>query len=321
MFFENSFARMYGPHFLIFYGILIVCIIFFITNIIPKLVSRKRQGSDSFTIPAQPDPYEIAYLRGGEREIIILGVFSLISRGYLSILTNDHKSDVWIGQKKITPALYLLNNYETALFGLLDSKERPVKQIFNTEKALEVVKASCDAVKEKLDKEELIWGEREQNQFKLYKSLSIGIIILVGLYKMIASKLHGHTNVMFMVILAVIGCAIISKIKINELSSGRGQEYLEQLKSVFRPNKDLDIIKQPLYMQQLQLAIFGIMLLEGTKLAYLANYFKSKFFKRNNISWEGFEFSNSSGGSSCGSGSSCGGGCGSSCGGGCGGCS
>ena len=40
-------------------------------------------------IPADPDPCEIAYLRGGENEATRLIVFDLIQRGCLGVLVED----------------------------------------------------------------------------------------------------------------------------------------------------------------------------------------------------------------------------------------
>ena len=36
-------------------------------------------------IPTKPDPYEIAFLRGGENEVTRLLAFDLINRGYLRV--------------------------------------------------------------------------------------------------------------------------------------------------------------------------------------------------------------------------------------------
>jgi uncharacterized protein (TIGR04222 family) len=318
--FENPFARMYGPDFLVFYSLLILVIVFFIRTIVPKIIGGNKEGEFKQKIPMQPDPYEIAYLRGGEREVALLGVYILICRGYLSVLTNTDKSDVRVGKKKQTPTLDALTNYEAALLGIIGSKEKPINKLMSSSNTSGALKNSCKIFREKLNAEKLLPREDDEISFKRWKAGCISLIILVGLYKMTAAILHGHSNVMFIVVLGVAGCFSVFNLKINVLLSGNGKEYLEQLKTAFKPNKNLDISNQPLYYQQLQLAIFGMTLLDTTKYAYLGNYYK-KNFDKNSVYWDGPEFSSiGSCGGNCSSGSSCGGGCGG-CGGGCGGCS
>ena len=75
---HNPLADLSGPHFLLLYACVIVGTLFW--------VALSRQGLDPASeerpplVPAHPDPYEIAYLRGGENEVTRVTVFSLIQR-------------------------------------------------------------------------------------------------------------------------------------------------------------------------------------------------------------------------------------------------
>jgi uncharacterized protein (TIGR04222 family) len=96
-FFENPLARMYGPFFLAFYALVTFLVICFLRYKSGRLINTEEATGDP-QIPLQPDPFEIAYLKGGEKQVLLLTVYSLIHRGYLSVLTNDKKTDVRIGQ-------------------------------------------------------------------------------------------------------------------------------------------------------------------------------------------------------------------------------
>ncbi len=80
---HNPIANMYGPHFLILYGIVIV-----LTLIVCWWVVRGQDSSRSRKPPpvaAEPDAFEVAYLRGGEKDVANLIVFDLVRRGYLEL--------------------------------------------------------------------------------------------------------------------------------------------------------------------------------------------------------------------------------------------
>jgi uncharacterized protein (TIGR04222 family) len=94
---HNLVADMYGPQFLQFYGVVVV-----VTMIIAWWW-RVRAGEltvplPPLSLPANPDPYELAYLRGGENEVKRVVVFGLIQRSYLQVT----EEKLWIfsmGQK------------------------------------------------------------------------------------------------------------------------------------------------------------------------------------------------------------------------------
>lgn len=73
--FDNPLANLYGPYFLIFYVSFITC------TIIGYRFLRARIDKTAHyaipPIPVNPDPFEIAYLRGGANELARAAVFSL----------------------------------------------------------------------------------------------------------------------------------------------------------------------------------------------------------------------------------------------------
>ncbi len=72
-------ANMYGPHFLVLYGVVIAS-----TLGVSWVILYRCDKTGELRlppIPSNPDPYHIALLRGGENEATRVLVFSLIQRG------------------------------------------------------------------------------------------------------------------------------------------------------------------------------------------------------------------------------------------------
>src|SRR5436190_10177336 len=81
LYLHNPLAEMYGPYFLIVYGMFIVAVLVGIRFWVASHDSTDEL--DPVPVPEDPDPYEIAYLRGGVNELIRVVVFDLLQRGFL----------------------------------------------------------------------------------------------------------------------------------------------------------------------------------------------------------------------------------------------
>src|SRR6516165_1964885 len=82
-FLHNTVADLYGPYFLLFYAAAIVVLIAAAYRSI-RAVDRSRDLEPP-EIPAKLDPYEVAYLRGGENEVTRVAIASMVQRGLLKI--------------------------------------------------------------------------------------------------------------------------------------------------------------------------------------------------------------------------------------------
>ncbi len=78
---NNPISHMYGPYFLVFYGVVIILTVMGCNFIL------KGNGfnSASIEIPSKPDLYEIAYLRDGEKAVSKLVCFELLQKGFLQV--------------------------------------------------------------------------------------------------------------------------------------------------------------------------------------------------------------------------------------------
>src|SRR5262249_9056786 len=80
---HNVVADLYGPYFLAFYAMAIVGVIVACFKSV-RSVDQTRD-LDPPEIPSKLNPYEVAYLRGGENEVTRVAIASLIRRGVLRI--------------------------------------------------------------------------------------------------------------------------------------------------------------------------------------------------------------------------------------------
>ena len=111
---DNPLATMDGIYFLILY----VFVIFFsVTGL--GYFKERLDTSDKLSTPAIPpniDPFEIAYLRGGENELVRTLVFALRQKGLIVIANGDKEA-------------YLRPALEVSATGLSDIERRTLDWI------------------------------------------------------------------------------------------------------------------------------------------------------------------------------------------------
>ena len=101
-------------------------------------------------VPDTPDPYRIAYLRGGENEVIRLLLFDLVRRAYLTIIADDsvRARDRMIARADEPPTDGNLSSLEKGLIAFFDVARRPTEIYRSNIPAL--VRASFDSEKNDL---------------------------------------------------------------------------------------------------------------------------------------------------------------------------
>lgn len=293
----NPIANMHGPLFLLFYAFVIG-----VTLLVCRLsLQRDREANLPLPlIPTNPDPLEIAYLRGGENEVTRLVVLDLIQRGYLEIDKQNIKQSI------NRPNRNILTPLEDDVFNQFSSP-RKADQIFVSSLSIKV-KEHCAFYEERLKNEQLLSSEKAKKVAAQVAWKGGLIIFSLGSYKLIIALANGHFNVMFLIIMGLISLSILTNVcKVPRLSD-RGKAYLKALQQTFEQLKkqvsnhtdnsgDLNNILLPV-------AVFGVSILAASPFAEYEKLFHISAATANDVSGGG--------------GSSCGGGCGG-CGGGCGG--
>ena len=159
-FLHNPVADLYGPYFLLFYTIAIAVVAVACYQSI-----RACDGSQEVDGPGvspKLDPYEIAYLRGGENEVTRVAVASLIQRGLLEI--TDERS--WLKRtKKITkarqPAPGEVSAIEATVLEWSGFPATPA-EIFQPQGLAPIVRQACAAYESILEEEHLLAPEGDE---------------------------------------------------------------------------------------------------------------------------------------------------------------
>lgn len=98
----------------------------------PILVSTILDRSNARPVPPvpdSPDPFRIAYLRGGENEVVRLMLFDLVRRAYLTIIADDgaKAKDRMISRADEPPAYDELSVLEASLVGFFEVAKKPTE--------------------------------------------------------------------------------------------------------------------------------------------------------------------------------------------------
>lgn len=306
--FENPLGRMYGPFFLILYGLICLAAILYARYLLPKRMLRKTE-EECPKIPDRPDPYEMAYLWQTENELLSMVIFNLVRRGFFSL--KQGKTQTTISQNIKDTALltamekdvYLRWEKETSL-------ETFVKDVYRDS----YFRTHAESLDRHLKDQGLLWSVFEAEDFRVRKMKIVVLLIAVALYKIAAALSHGHQNIGLLIILCIIASGILMKIEVHKMPSAKGYKLLEQMKQAFRPLQGEQLTKQPFYTEQLLLGIYGFSLLAGTDYSDFYSAAVSGLKVQPAVEFIGDSSGCSGGG--CGGSGSCGGGCG-----GCGGCS
>ncbi len=231
---HNFIADMPGPYFLGFYALAIVATLI-LCWILKHVADYSRFLPRPF-VPEQPDPYEIAYLRNGEKEVARLAVFSLIQQGLLKI---GPKSEQRVQQAStgISSASQLCP-MERCVFDWFAQPRRKLEVTSNELPSL--VKPFCADYQRHLEKEQLLRSPGMMSIITYWLILLLGILTIVGLggYKLYVALIKGYHNIAFLIVMGIIAvCILIPVCKAPRLTV-RGRKYLNQLQTAFESLKN-----------------------------------------------------------------------------------
>jgi uncharacterized protein (TIGR04222 family) len=274
-----------GPQFLAFYialGVVVFLWIYF--------VQSAREGGPPPKLDTS-DPYLIAYLRGGTHEAARVATVSLIDRGLLK------EKDTWLTTSEfIASARRPIENAILEVF----RQSADAQAILGAPS----IERACDNYQRTLTRLGLL--PDEETRAARHRRLAAALLILLGMAaaKIAVALSRGRTNIVFLVILAVISCIIAYRL-IQRLRTRRGDAVLADLQKLFARLKDrASSLRAGGATSEVALltAVFGLSALPEDRFPYARRLYPKA----------------ATVGSSCGA--SCGSSCGGGCGGGCGGC-
>lgn len=230
---HNFIADMYGPHFLLLYAFVIVA-----TFVACRWKLRALDSTTTLTPPpleANPDPYEIAYLRGGENEVARVAIFDLIQRGYLEVV----EKKIWwrwteqrLARASDHPDLRHLSPIQQRIFRFFSSS-RMAADIFQSGSFSIALKVLCEDHERKLqDRQMLCPPEVTEAAGKVGMTGAL-IILGLGLYKLIMALSKGRHNVVILIFMGIISVIFLVFVCRPPRLSRLGRDYLKRLQGVF----------------------------------------------------------------------------------------
>ena len=335
--FDNPLANLPGPAFLALYGALIASSAIVLYLFKSRLDWTSQQPAP--LIPPVPDPFEIAYLRGGENEFARTVVFTLTQKGFLQITNEGKKS--YIGLPPTQPNWTTLTQLERSVLKWFQTT-RETSEIFEPYGLREILQPYTLIYEQKITQDHLLTPPDVKVKTRLTGYLIMALLGILGGYKILATLVHGRYNFGILILLMIGTLIVFHFLGKSKRLSERGRRYVESLQNAFEKLKDNPSIARQYYSQSLPalntvdplllaMGIYGAGVLVGS--GY--NNFEQAFHRSQKgadgttgsscssgcgsscDSWSGSSScSSGDGGSSCSGGSSCGGG---GCGGGCGG--
>jgi len=317
---HNPIADMPGPDFIRIYAALSVGVVAFAgLTLVTRFWTRATAGRTVTAIPTELDPYEIAWLRDGEAEVIRLATIRLIHRNYLQFINGQ------IERATPGPDPRHLAPVESAVFRFIGQPKHP-SEICTDPHLLADIGRHCQSITDRCKEEQWIISTRQRAFWRRCLAGLLALLFLLALYKLFVAAAKGRTNVGFLVALLAVNVVLFAFIRraagFVRLSQ-RGLKYLSKVKSALHqlqsrastitPNSSDNTVA-------LLAGAFGLGALQDSIYAPFATALRPPKSRL-----AGFDGSSGGWSSGCGSGcsssssSSCGGGggCG---GGGCGGC-
>lgn len=303
---NNPVANMYGPQFLLLYALVIAVTLagcwwkFRATDPTADL--------PPLPLPSNPDPYEIAYLRGGENEVVRLAIFNLIQRGYLTVSETKRwwgSTSQRLAQVKGHPDKRYLSPVEQSVFRLF-STPRTASDIFQSDLQSMTFKGLWADFDRNLQGEQVLCPAEVRNASLRIRCFGALVILGLGGYKLLAALAKGRHNVEFLIVMGFCSLFLLLRLCRPPRLSHLGRDYLKRLQGVFNRLKPTASRANDTTLLLL-VSLFGLSVLSETPYASL-----SQMFARSASTSGGCGGGCGGGGSGCG-----GGGCG---GGGCGGC-
>lgn len=321
--FDNPLASMYGPYFLVFYAV------FNIITLTAVGVLKNRLDQTAHyalpPIPSNPDPFEIAFLRGGENELARAVVFSLVQKNLLKIINDGKASRIYKSEGTFdTRSLKPIEQTALGWFGTT----RDTSEIFQSGGLAQTLRPYYESYQARLEMQNLVVSDETKKKRNRIIWRAAAVIAGLGLFKIIAAILNGYSNIIGIIVIGCIGLFLVGVIgKLPRLTK-LGKAYLERLQLAFdqlKSNNQVFGLNQPVNSHPVFAAVDPLLLsvgvFGGTVLAGTMYSDYNQAFQRAQNQTSG----SSSCGSGCGSTSSCssgdgggGSGCGG-CGGGCGG--
>ena len=254
-------ANMEGPAFLGLYAAVILTVLggaFFAV--------RSSAGADASDplVPAAPNPYEMAYLRGGEREMAKLALIELARRGYIQQRMGSalRGGKAYLKRKTTHPSAAELPAPQRQIFELVEKEDKPVAKLIASRGFAKAVEGIKQEFLPRLEREGLL-----VSGWTRAKVLLAGALTVAGLggYKLVVALEKGRYNVGFLILFAIVALIALYSI-VNTRLTSRGKKYFLNTQEAYRGETSdvvLDVGAAKPHEMLLQVGLFGAPILFG----------------------------------------------------------
>jgi uncharacterized protein (TIGR04222 family) len=312
---HNPIADLHGPEFLLFYGSALFLTLFVVR--IQHHVQDETIDLKTPPIPADIDPYEVAYFRNGEAGVVKLALLSLLLRGYVRHKLQNGRDLIQRHEEHPNPAH--LSAIESQVFVWVVTSLEPRELLYRAKPNFYKIRAQYAPG---LERKFLIRTEERFEKDAFWRISWSWLVFLIGPYKLLIALGRGRPNVGFLIGMIIVGLILFIVFNRPTRRTTLGEQTWQEIEAAFSSlrTRIVSLVAEQNSAVIMAVAVFGPAVLANTAYSYFARIFDQN---RGFASASGSDTSScasgcsSSGGSS--GGSSCGGG-GSSCGSGCGGC-
>ena len=293
----NPVTELPGPAFLFFYGCVISIVLVWARQMIRN--SDLTRDDPPPNVPWNPDPYEIAYLQGGENEVARLAIFDLLESGHL-----ERGADQTVQQSSALPSSARLSAIQRDVLALF---AQPMKASDVFKHLSGPFAERCEQYKERLQDERLLCLPETKLAARRTWRIAAAIVLSLAAYRLVLAHSHGQSNVGFLIGMGVIATIALAVMCNPARISARGQAYLNQLKAAYGRDQVAAWLGGEATAPVLLASVFGAGALAGTPYAYYEELFPKKSKQHGGTCGVACGSDSGGGGGGCGG---CGGGCG-----------
>lgn len=226
--FDNPLANMYGPLFLVLYSIFIVS-----TIVIYRVLKNRLDRTAHFSlppIPQNPDPFEIAYLRGGANELARAVIFSLNQKNLVKFVNEEKTSricptNVEFERRNLKP----IESTALEWFGT----NREAKEIFQTNGLAETLKPYYETYQARLEMQHFLTDDETKKRNNRLALKAVLVFSGLGFYKLIAALYNGYPSITGIILVTVIGLIVLGIAANMPRLTKLGETYLKRLQIAF----------------------------------------------------------------------------------------
>jgi uncharacterized protein (TIGR04222 family) len=221
----NPISDLSGPSFLLFYGVLIA-LVYWWTQHMDGDRAKDAEATPAPEIPQAPDAYEVAWLRGGEREVLEVATGALCRRGFLTLESGTLRY-AECGQD---PNVLTEIEGEILQWFRTDSED---KQTANTTLRGRVNEL-CAGYREKAWQAGLLRNE----EWSMERIAAVLLVGAVGFVRLFVGLARGE-SVGFLAIMLCVGCGILIDQWQGQAArlNSAGRRYLNRLIECFQERK------------------------------------------------------------------------------------